>query len=77
MSGAGEILTYVIFRRAYQPDWEERVPYALLLIQLDEGPRLFSDFTGDLASVEVGARVRVRFEETEGGWFHPRFELAP
>ncbi len=76
MSGAGEILSYVVFHRAYQPGWEERVPYGVLLVQLDEGPRMFSDFTGELSELRVGRRVQVSFEDLDGDWSLPRFELV-
>lgn len=76
-SGEGEILTYVVFHRAYQPEWEERVPYGVLLVQLDDGPRIFSDYSGNLEDLAVGRRVRVRFVATEGGWALPVFEVAP
>jgi uncharacterized protein len=74
-SGRGEVLTFVVFHRAYQPEWTDRVPYAVLLVQLDDGPRLFSDFGGDLGALGVGARVHVVFSPLDGGYFLPRFAL--
>lgn len=76
-SGEGEILTYVVFHRAYQSGWEERVPYGVLLVQLDDGPRLFSDYSGNLDELAVGRRVRVTFAPMEGDWALPVFAVTP
>lgn len=76
-SGTGEILSYVVFHRAYDPEWADRVPYAVLLVQLDEGPRLLSDLGGSPDSLSVGARVQVAFVPLDGGFARPRFELVP
>lgn len=74
-SGCGEILSYVVFHRAYQEEWAERVPYAVLLVQLDDGPRLFSDFDGPLDTLAVGARVHAGFVPMGEAFARPRFEL--
>lgn len=75
-SGRGEILSYAVFHRAYRKDWEPRVPYAVLLVQLDDGPRMLSDFEGDPTGLTVGRRVQAAFRPTEGGWSLPVFEVV-
>ena len=74
-NGQGEVLTYVVFHRAYNADWAGRVPYAVLLVQLDDGPRMFSDYKGDLDLLAVGARVHAAFTPLDGGYFLPYFAL--
>lgn len=74
-TGRGTILSYVVFHRAYQAAWANRVPYAVLLVQLDDGPRLFSDYAGSPGDLAVGARVRAGFVPMGGGFARPRFEL--
>lgn len=74
-SGAGEILSYVVFHRAYDPQWASRVPYAVLLVQTDDGPRMFSDFSGSLDRLSVGARVHVTFSPLDGPYALPSFDL--
>jgi uncharacterized protein len=74
-SGRGEILTYVVFHRSYNAEWTDRVPYAVLLVQLDDGPRLFSDYEGNIDALDVGGRVHVTFSPLDGGYFLPRFVL--
>ncbi|MGB3390942.1 MAG: OB-fold domain-containing protein [Pseudaminobacter sp.] len=75
VSGNGEIYTYMIFRRAYHPSFEGRVPYNVCMIQLDEGPRMFSNVVDGGVDVKIGQRVRVQFEERPGGIALPVFVL--
>jgi uncharacterized OB-fold protein len=76
VSGRGAILSFGIFHRAYHKAWEGRVPYNVALIQLDEGPRMFSNVVPlGRTDLEVGAPVRVVFEH-EDGVAIPRFEPA-
>jgi uncharacterized OB-fold protein len=43
-------------------------PYAVVLVDLDDGPRLMSNVVGiPAADVRIGLRVRVRIEPREGG----------
>ena len=76
LSGRGEILSWVYFQRAYNPAWEARVPYNVILVQLDEGPRMFSNALplghNDL---RAGMRVEVQFVHEEGASL-PRFRVA-
>lgn len=44
--------------RAPSPEWKALAPYALLLVDLDEGPRLMAHGTDGLA---IGDRVRIGF----------------
>lgn len=78
MSGDGEILSWVVFHRAYRPAWAPRVPYNLVLVQLAEGPRMFSNVEPlhlGAHDLSVGAAVRVVFV-AEPGFTVPRWELV-
>lgn len=62
MSGAGEILSWVVFHHAYHPAWTNRVPYNVVLVQLREGPRMFGNVEPiSRLDLLVGAPVRVVF----------------
>jgi hypothetical protein len=67
LSGAGEILSWVVYHRAYHPAWADRVPYNVVLVQLREGPRMFGNVE-PLGTVElsVGAAVQVVFIAASG-----------
>jgi uncharacterized OB-fold protein len=74
VSGRGSILTFGIFHRAYHRAWEDRVPYNVAIVQLDEGPRMFTNIVPlGRTDLEVGQPVRVVFEH-EHGFAIPRFE---
>ena len=60
--GEGAIYTYSVMRRS------PTGPFAIGYVTLDEGPSLLTNFVDcDLDALEIGQRVRVRFEPTEGG----------
>ena len=65
--GEGTIYTLSVIKLSRHPFFAGKVPYALALIDLDEGPRLMSNITGvdDPASLQVGQRVRVEWEDHE------------
>jgi uncharacterized protein len=74
LSGRGTVLSKVTFHRAYKPEWADRVPYDVLFVQLDEGPRMFSGpATGQHGKLLVGDRVAARFEELQPGTRLPVF----
>ncbi|MHB1469243.1 MAG: OB-fold domain-containing protein, partial [Solirubrobacteraceae bacterium] len=37
---------WVVYRRAYHPAFADRVPYNVIVAELDEGPRLISNVVG-------------------------------
>lgn len=73
MSGRGEVLSAIAFHRAYNPAWESRVPYNVALVQLAEGPRMFSNVLPlDRLRIPAGTPVHVVFER-EADVAIPRF----
>lgn len=77
MSGRGNVQTFIRFHRAYDPSWEDRVPYVVALIELDEGPVLISNVIGDAAlDVKVADRVEVVYERTSVDAALPQFRLV-
>jgi uncharacterized OB-fold protein len=78
LSGRGTVLSFVIFDRAYNPAWASRVPYNVALVQLAEGPRMFSNIVGvPNERLTVGLPVQVTFEGVpDAGISIPRFAPA-
>ncbi len=73
VSGRGELLSYTVVHQRYHPAWADRVPYNVALVQLDEGPRMFSNVLPlSRTDLEVGMRLRVTFDD-EDGQLLPRF----
>lgn len=74
LSGRGEVLSVIGFHRAYNSAWADRVPYNVALVQLSEGPRMFSNILPlDQVRVPAGTPVRVVFEPAGNGISIPRF----
>jgi uncharacterized OB-fold protein len=46
VSGRGRIFSYVVYHRVYHPGFADEVPYAVAVIELDEGPRMISNVIG-------------------------------
>ena len=59
-SGKGKVYSYVIYRQSPHPGF--KAPYAVALIELDEGVRLVSSLTGiEPEKVYIGMPVQVTF----------------
>jgi uncharacterized OB-fold protein len=46
VSGRGRVFSYSIMHRAYHPAFANKVPYALVVIELEEGGKLNSNVVG-------------------------------
>ena len=61
-SGRGRIWSHVTFHKRYLPDGPD-VPYTVVLVELEEGPRVIAAVTGfDDLELRVGLPVRARLE---------------
>jgi len=77
VSGNGCIYTYTVVRRAPHRMFLDLVPYALAVIELDEGPFMTANIVEcDVEDVHVGMRVQVTFEELNDGMALPQFRPA-
>lgn len=45
-SGRGKVHSFSVVHRAPGPAFKADIPYAVLLVELEEGPRMISTFTG-------------------------------
>ena len=76
-SGAGTVFTYTVFHHAYDPRFADRIPYALAVVQLDEGPFFHTDILECAADdVHVGMRVEVVYEDVADDLAIPHFRPA-
>lgn len=72
-TGLGVVYASTVIRRATSPAFQREVPYSLALVELDEGPRMMANIVEcDPASVQIGMRVEVAFEDLTGATV-PRF----
>jgi uncharacterized OB-fold protein len=58
VSGRGRVFSYVVYHRVYHPGFADEVPYAVAVIELDEGPRMISNVIG-IAPAELACDMRV------------------
>lgn len=62
-SGSGAIHTFTVVRQSGDPFFKGKVPYALAMIELDEGVRLMSNVVDTpIDTLRIGMRVEVVFE---------------
>ena len=72
--GTGSVHSFTIIHRASDPAFAALVPYAVVLVDLDEGPRMMSNILGpDALIVKIGDRVQVTFEDRGDGAMLPQF----
>lgn len=80
-TGQGKLVSFTIIRRAVSEAYAAEVPYAVAIIQLDEGPTMMSSLVDcDCESVSVGMIVEVVFEEWSEEISIPKFrpvEVSP
>jgi uncharacterized OB-fold protein len=77
VSGRATLHSYVINHRPL-PGWEDEGPYAIALVQLEEGPRMASSIVGIPNTPEdlvLDMALEVCFEE-QGGMKIPKFRPA-
>ncbi|UCF76333.1 MAG: OB-fold domain-containing protein [Betaproteobacteria bacterium] len=64
MSGRGTLHNYVVYHKAWTPWFEKRVPYAVVQVQLEEGPRLTTNLLDcALDAIRIGMPVEAAYED--------------
>jgi uncharacterized OB-fold protein len=76
-SGRASVVSWVVYHRAYHPAFADRVPYNVVVVELEEGPRMVSNVVGitEAEGLRIGTALRVVFER-EGDVPVARFEVA-
>jgi uncharacterized OB-fold protein len=75
-SGKGKVYTFAIQYRAWHPGWNEDVPYVTALVDLEEGPRLFTNLVGveaDPKALHCEMPVEVVWEDVSDEITLPKF----
>jgi uncharacterized protein len=64
VGGKGRVFSVAIMHQANHPWFAARVPYAVVVIELDEGPRMLSTVPGlEPHAITIGMPVEVAFED--------------
>ena len=77
VSGAGEVITYSVVRRAISDAYAREVPYIIALIRLAEGPQMMSNIVDCLPEdAHIGMPVTVCFDDWGDGIVIAKFRPA-
>jgi uncharacterized protein len=72
--GTGTVYSYSVIHRVFSPEFQDKVPFIVSLIELDEGPRMMTNLIGiDLEQVTTGLKVKVDFRDSIGEYRLPKF----
>lgn len=64
VSGKGTITSFVVYHKGWIQWFQERVPYAVVQVQLEEGPRLTTNLLDTpVSSIKVGMPVEAAYEK--------------
>ena len=74
-SGRGSLYSYSVLHKA--PAAGFQVPLVLAVVELDEGPCMFSNLVGvEMGDIRIDMPLQVAFEQVATGIFLPRFRAA-
>jgi len=77
LTGRGKVFSFVVFHRAYHKGFEADLPYAVALVELDEGPRLISNVVGvPPDQLRCDMPVEVVFDDVTADCTLPRFKAV-
>jgi uncharacterized OB-fold protein len=74
VSGRGEVYSFNIMHQVYHPGFATEVPYAVVVVKLDEGVKFVSNLVGvKPAEIKCGMSVEVTFEKLNDQVMLPKF----
>ena len=74
VSGRGEIYSFNIMHQVYHPGFATEVPYAVVDVKLEEGPKFVSNLVGIKPhDIRIGMPVEVIFEKMSDEVMLPKF----
>ncbi len=77
LSGHGEIWSLGVFHQIYFESFRADTPFTVVLVQLDEGVRLFSNIVGaSRDQIQIGRRVEAAFDPVTPDVTLLKFRLA-
>lgn len=77
LSGRGTVFAYIVIHQVYDSAFAQDVPYNVVLVQLEEGPRMYSNVVGaDKDATALGDPLEVTFDPVTSEVTIPRFWLT-
>lgn len=77
LSGKGKVYSFTVIRQVINnsPSFNKDIPFVIALIELDEGPRIYSNIINvKPEEVNIGDRVEVYFEDITDSISLPKFK---
>ncbi len=76
VSGRGEVFSFNIMHQLYHPGFANQVPYAVVMVELEEGCKFVSNLLGVKPhDIKCGMPVEVVFERLSEAVTLPKFRL--
>lgn len=76
LSGRGTVWARIVYHRPFNPAFADAVPYNVVMVQLEEGPRMYSNVVGTPDDrIKVGDPVEVVFDPVTDEVTIPRFRI--
>lgn len=73
-SGRGTVYTWTVFHQVYHPAFEKDIPYAVVTVELEEGPRLLTNMVDcEVGAINIGMPVEVVFDDITEEITLPKF----
>ncbi len=77
LSGRGQLYTWTTVHPPVLPAFQDKTPYNVIMVQLDEGIRMISNLVDcENDQIEIGMPVEVLFEEVTDDVTLPKFRPA-
>ena len=74
-SGNATVYSFVVVQHAFNRWFEDQVPYAVAVVELEEGPHMLSNVVDVLPDqVTIGMKVRVCFDRVSDEVALPKFQ---
>lgn len=72
MSGMGTVYSFIVLHRTFHPAFEADLPFAIAVVDLEEGPRVAARIEAPPEAVSIGLRVGATYVDHES-WTELRF----
>jgi len=77
VSGRGTIYSWTVFHHVYHPAFKDEVPYAVVAVELEEGPRIITRLVDcETENISIGLPVVVAFEDITNKTTLPMFRVT-
>lgn len=79
--GTGTVVSWCVSHRSLDPGWQAEVPYATLVVELDEGPRVLAATRTASETLGLGLAVHIAIEARSESfaqlWGEPVRNVSP